>query len=157
MAVDIKQAHRRIFEEAYGKGKLEVFDELCDRSYRSHDPFTGDASLEQTKESCRMYRAAFPDMQPTTVGSFLDGDTVVTQWRMVGTHQGALMNIAPSGARCTVEGITIGKFRGGLSTLGAAELGRRLRELDWVLDERTAGQVHAQARHYLRGPLTAVR
>ncbi len=41
--------------------------------------------------------------------------------------------------------------------LGAIELGRRLRELGWVLDERTAGQVHAQARHYLRGPLTAVR
>jgi hypothetical protein len=41
--------------------------------------------------------------------------------------------------------------------LGAVELGQRLRELGWVLDERTARQVHAQARHYLRGPLTAVR
>ena len=113
MALDIKQAHRRLIEEAYGKGKLEVFDELCDRGYRSHDPVAGDGDLEHTKESCRMYRAAFPDMQPTVLGSFLDGDTVITQWRMIGTHQGALMNIAPSGARCTVEGITIGKFRSG--------------------------------------------
>ncbi len=41
--------------------------------------------------------------------------------------------------------------------LGALELGQRLRELGWVLDDGTARQVHAQARHYLRGPLTAVR
>lgn len=113
MAVDIKQAHRRLIEDAYGKGKLEVFDELCDRGYRSHDPLTGDADLEKTKESCRMYRTAFPDMQPTVIGSFLDGDTVVTHWRMTGTHRGALMNTAPTGNRCTVEGITIGKFRSG--------------------------------------------
>ena len=40
--------------------------------------------------------------------------------------------------------------------LDAAGLAERLRALGWVLDDRTARQVHAQARHYLRGPLTAV-
>ena len=32
---------------------------------------------------------------------------------MNGTHQGALMGIAPTGARCTCEGISIGRFKGG--------------------------------------------
>jgi hypothetical protein len=41
--------------------------------------------------------------------------------------------------------------------LSADALAERLRALGWVLDDRTARQVHAQARHYLRGPLTAVR
>ena len=41
--------------------------------------------------------------------------------------------------------------------LPADGLAERLRALGWVLDDRTARQVHAQARHYLRGPLTAVR
>jgi hypothetical protein len=40
--------------------------------------------------------------------------------------------------------------------LDAAGLAERLRALGWVLDDRTARQVHAAARHYLRGPLTAV-
>jgi hypothetical protein len=41
--------------------------------------------------------------------------------------------------------------------LSADALAERLRGLGWVLDDRVARQVHAQARHYLRGPLTAVR
>ena len=28
MAVDIKQAHRQLLEEAFGKGRLDAFDEI---------------------------------------------------------------------------------------------------------------------------------
>jgi predicted ester cyclase len=113
MAVDTKQAMRRLFEEAWGKGNIDAFDEICDSGYRSHDPVTGDADLEQSRQLCRMYRAAFPDLQPTFLGAFADGDTVVLHWRMTGTHRGALMGIEPTGTRCTVDGITVARFRGG--------------------------------------------
>jgi predicted ester cyclase len=113
MAVDIKQAHRRLIEEAFGKGNFGVYDEVCDSGYRSHDPMTGDSDLRQEKENCRMYRTAFPDLKPSILGTYTDGDTVVTHWRMTGTHQKTLMGIEPTGTRCTVEGITIGKFRSG--------------------------------------------
>ncbi len=113
MAVDIKQSHRRLIEEAFGSGRLEVFDELCDSGYREHDPVAGDGDLAKARESCRMYRAAFPDLKPTILGSYADHDTVITHWRMTGTHQGALMGIAPTGARCAAEGISLARFRGG--------------------------------------------
>ncbi|HTN54142.1 MAG TPA: ester cyclase [Anaeromyxobacter sp.] len=113
MAVDMKQSARRLLEEAYGKGNVEVFDELCDRGYRSHDPITGDSDLGQAKESCRMYREAFPDLKPTLLGCYADGDVVVTHWRMTGTHRGRLMGIEPTGQRCTAEGIGIDKVRAG--------------------------------------------
>ena len=113
MAVDTKQAHRQLFEEAFGKGNLDAFEEICDPGYRGHDPVTGDMNLEQAKDMCRMYRAAFPDLKPTFLGAYADGDTVITHWRCIGTHQGALMGIQPTGARCTVEGISVGRFRGG--------------------------------------------
>lgn len=113
MAIDIKQSYRRLIEEAFGKGNLEVFDELCDPGYRGHDPLAGDGDLQKTKESCRMYRAAFPDMKVTFLGSYLDGDCVIAHWRMSGTHQGALLSAAPTGNRCTVEGISLAKFRSG--------------------------------------------
>jgi predicted ester cyclase len=113
MAVDIKQAHRRLIEEAFGKGNLDVYDEICDPGFKEHDPVTGDADLQQEKDNCRMYRSAFPDLKPTFLGSYADGDTCVTHWRMTGTHKKALMGIEPTGKRCTVDGISVAKFRGG--------------------------------------------
>jgi predicted ester cyclase len=113
MAVDIKQSHRRLIEEAWGKGNFDVYDEVCDPGLREHDPLGGDADLENAVEMCRMYRTAFPDLSVTILGSYADGDTAVTHWRMTGTHRGALMGIEPTGRRGTSEGITIGKFKGG--------------------------------------------
>jgi hypothetical protein len=50
---------------------------------------------------------------PTILATYADGDTVITQWRMTGTHQKPLMNIQPTGKQCTVDGISIGRFRSG--------------------------------------------
>ncbi len=114
MAVDMKQTYRRLLEETFGKGNLDALDEVCDESaFRSHDPLTGDSDLRQEKEIIRGYREAFPDLKPTVLSAYADGDTVITHWRMTGTHQKALMGIEPTGARCTVEGISIAKFRSG--------------------------------------------
>jgi predicted ester cyclase len=112
MAVDLKQTHRRLMEEAFGKGNFDVFDEICDPGYRAHDPMTGDADLRQEKENCRTYKTAFPDLVPTILASYADGETVVTHWRMTGTHEKALMGVQPTGNRCTVEGFSIARFRG---------------------------------------------
>jgi predicted ester cyclase len=113
MAVDTKQAHRRLFEEAFGKGNFQAFDEICDPGYRGHDPVTGDMNLQEVKGMCRMYRSAFPDLKMTFLGGYSDGDSVITHWRAIGTHQGELMGIQPTGGRCTVEGITVARFKGG--------------------------------------------
>jgi len=113
MAVDMKQVVRRLFEEAYGKGNMDVYEETCDSGYRGHDPLTGDASLDKARENARGYKTAFPDLKPLILASYVDGDCCVTQWRMTGTHQKPLMGIAPTGARCTVDGISIARFRGG--------------------------------------------
>jgi steroid delta-isomerase-like uncharacterized protein len=113
MAVDMKQVHRRLFEEAWGKGNLDVFDQICDRGYRSHDPLAGDLDLDGTRNLCRTYRDAFPDLTPTLIASYADGDVVITHWRMNGTHRGELMGIPPTGKRCTADGITVGRFRSG--------------------------------------------
>jgi predicted ester cyclase len=113
MAVDMKQAYRRLLEEAFGKGNLGAFDEICAAGYTTHDPVTGDANLAQEKENCRMYKTAFPDLTPTVLASHADGDTVFMHWRMTGTHQKPLMEIPPTGKRCTVDGMSLGRFRGG--------------------------------------------
>lgn len=113
MAVDIRQAHRQLMEEAFGKGRLNAFDEICDPGYHAHDPVSGDLDLRGARDSCATYRSAFPGLRCTILAQYLDGDTVVTRWRMAGVHDGTLMGIEPTGAECTVEGISVGRFQGG--------------------------------------------
>jgi predicted ester cyclase len=113
MAVDVKQAYRQLIEDAFVRGRLQVFDEVCDRSYRGHDPIAGEIDLAQAKDNCAMYRSAFPSLRCTILAQCLDGDTVVTHWRMSGTHEGSLFGVAPTGAHCTAEGISLARFKNG--------------------------------------------
>ena len=113
MGVDLKQQCRQFFEEVYGKGNLAFLDQACDAGYVSHDPLTGDADAAQEKVLARGYREAFPDLKPTILACTVEGETAVVHWRMNGTHQGALMGVAPSGRRCSAEGITIQRYRAG--------------------------------------------
>jgi predicted ester cyclase len=113
MALDLRQTSRRLMEEAFGKGNLDVFDELCSEELRAHDPLAGDTDRAGAKQNCSMYRTAFPDLKPTILSAYTDGEMCVSRWRMTGTHQAELMGLEPMGARCTVEGITIDRYRGG--------------------------------------------
>ncbi len=113
MAIDIKRAHRRLIEELWGNGNFDVASEICDPGYRSHDPLQPDASLRESVETCRTYRESFPDLKVTILGSWAEGDTSITQWRMTATHRKQFMGIEATGVRGTVEGINIAKFRGG--------------------------------------------
>jgi predicted ester cyclase len=112
MAVDLKQAHRQLLEDAFGQGRIAAFDEVCDAGFQTHDPVAGDGDLRKAKEDCTNYRSAFPDLRCTILAQYVDGDTVVTRWRMSGTHDGSFMGIAATGARCTAEGISLGRFQG---------------------------------------------
>lgn len=113
MAVDIKQASRRIAEELYGEGKLEVADEIADRGLRVHDPVAGDVGLDDVKKTVQMYRSAFPDLDCSVLAQYVDGECCITRWRSTGTHRGAFMGIEPTGTHGSVEGITIDRYRGG--------------------------------------------
>jgi predicted ester cyclase len=113
MATDIKQAYRRLLDEGFGKGNLDVYDEVCDPGYVSHDPVTGDSDLKQAKDHCRAYREAFPDLGCTVLACHAEGEVVFTQWRMSGTHQKPLMGFEATGTRGTIEGMSLSRFRGG--------------------------------------------
>jgi predicted ester cyclase len=113
MALDLRHASRRLIEEAFGKGNLTIYDEVCAMEYRTHDPLTGDTDRAGAKQNCAMYREAFPDLRPTFVAAYTDGEMCTTHWRMTGTHERVFMGLEPMGARCTVEGITIDRYWGG--------------------------------------------
>jgi predicted ester cyclase len=105
---------RRVLDEAFSQGNLDVIDEVCAEGYVDHDPIMGDQSADAVKETISSYRAAFPDLSFTVDDIFAAGDKVVTRWTGSGTFENEFMGQAPSGEKGDpVSGIGIDRYEGG--------------------------------------------
>ncbi len=114
MSVENINAVQRLFDEAWGQGKLELIDELCAEGFIDHDPLLGDADREALKARIKAYRAAFPDLEFTIEEIFAAGDRVVARWSGEGTFENELMGQAPTGEKGSpVSGISIDRFEDG--------------------------------------------
>lgn len=103
---------RRILDEAWNGGRLDVLDELCapdcvDHDLAMHEDARG---LATNKERIRAYRAAMPDLHVTIDDLVADGDRVVTRWHASGTNDGELMGNPPTHRRTEFTGMSIDRF-----------------------------------------------
>lgn len=106
----------RRFWEGFNSHNLNIWDEVCAPNFRNHDPGlpTPDADLATIKQTiAHLMFGAFPDMQAIEEDLFADGDKVVTRRTLRGTHQGALMGVAPTGKVVTAGGIWLSHLRNG--------------------------------------------
>jgi steroid delta-isomerase-like uncharacterized protein len=104
-------ASRRVIEEAFGQGNLEILDELCADDFVDHDPIDGDRGLDGVKESIKGYRDAFPDLGFTIDDIFAAGDKVVVRWTAQGTFENEFMGQQPTHEKGDpVNGIGIDRF-----------------------------------------------
>ncbi|MCY1082988.1 ester cyclase [Archangium lansingense] len=110
---NLRKAARRLIEEVYGEGQVEVLDELCHPGYVSHDPLVGDADLAGVKAYVRLLRACFPNLEVRILGLYVDGETAITWWSMEGNLARRLLDVEPQGQRIHMEGITVSEFEDG--------------------------------------------
>ena len=110
-----KALARRVLEEMFNAGNLDVADELLASDYVDHDPSLPEDvhGPEGFKEYVGMYRSAFPDVHVQIEDQIAEGDRVVTRWTGTGTHTGELMGIAPTGKRVTLPGMEIVRIANG--------------------------------------------
>ena len=110
-----KNAFRRLFEEVWNKGNLQVADELFTPNYAHHDPSTPDVGRgpESEKKRATLYRTAFQDLKLTIEDIIAEGETVVARWTCRGSHKGELNGIAPTGRQFAITGISVARFSGG--------------------------------------------
>lgn len=102
---------RRVIEEAFGQGNLDVLDEVCADNMVDHDPIMGDQDKEAIKQTIASYREAFPDLSFTVEDIFAAGDKVVIRWSGNGTFQNEFMGQQPTGDKGDpVKGIGIDRF-----------------------------------------------
>ena len=110
-----KNVVRRLFEEVWNKGNLQVTDELFAPNYAHHDASTPDVGRgpESEKKRATLYRTAFPDLHLTIEDVIAEGETVMTRWSCRGTHKGDLNGIAPTGKQITISGVTVARVSNG--------------------------------------------
>lgn len=95
-----KALTRRVVEEVWSRGNLDIVDETYATDWALHDPAApGVGGSEGMKQLVAMYRTAFPDLHMSVEDQIVEGDKVVSRWKSIGTHQGELMGIPPIGLR----------------------------------------------------------
>jgi steroid delta-isomerase-like uncharacterized protein len=109
-----KELARRIADEIWTQGKLEVIDEVIAPDFVGTSPTDGEfRGPVGFRELVERYRSAFPDTTMRITSCIAEGDIVATSWRATGTHTGELMGIAPTGREVTVEGVQFDRVRDG--------------------------------------------
>jgi steroid delta-isomerase-like uncharacterized protein len=110
-----KKAVRRLFEEVWNKGNLQVTEELFAPNYIHHDPSTPDAGRgpEGERKRATLYRTAFQDTRLTIEDLIAEGETVMARWTCRGSHRGELNGIAPTGKQIAITGVSVARFTGG--------------------------------------------
>jgi steroid delta-isomerase-like uncharacterized protein len=114
-AEENKAIVRRYFEEAWGKGNLDVMDELMAPDFVNHGsvpghPVTDREDMKRIEEATRQ---AFPDVSFEMHDMVAEGDMVVYRWTGGGSQQGEFMGIPPSGRRFSTQGAVFSRVRDG--------------------------------------------
>jgi predicted ester cyclase len=113
MAEDNIATTRRVFDEVWSEGELDLLDELCTEDFVNHDPVMGDSDRDAAKQVVSTYRGAFPDLELEILDVFGVDDKVVTRWRADGTFENEIMGQQPTHEKGEpVEGIAIDRFEG---------------------------------------------
>lgn len=114
-AEENKAVSRRVAEEVFNGGNLDLADELYAPDYVLHEPSLPEDlhGPEGIKQYAEMTLGAFPNIRVAVEDQVAEGDKVVSRWTATGTHTGDLMGIPPTGRRVEISGVTINRFSGG--------------------------------------------
>lgn len=114
---ELKATTRRYFDEVYGKRNMNVVYELVapDFVYRTaRPPITPDR--EGLVQEPTLAFTAFPDLRLTIDELFVEGETIITRYTLVGTHEGDFYGVPPTHKPIKVSGVVIARTRDGKVT-----------------------------------------
>lgn len=107
-----KAVVRRLLDEFFSQGKLDLADELVTPDYVNHDPATPlpGRGPDLIRQVARLYRTSFPDLRFTIEDQVAERDRVVTRWSATATHTAEFNGIPATGKRATVGGTQTDRF-----------------------------------------------
>ena len=111
---DAHDVIRRLIEDVYGEGKVELIDALIHEDYVEHPMPEGfSPDREGLKSFVQALHAALSDVQATVEHVLVDGDQLAFRWRITGTHTGEFLGIPASGNHVETTGNDVGAMREG--------------------------------------------
>jgi predicted ester cyclase len=141
--VDLKQVEvnkrtvRRVFEEAFNEGRLDVVDECVSPRGVDRHPFAADEPDFPThlKAAITMLRGVLPDLHMSVDDLIGENDRVAARVTLTGTHTGEpFLGIEPTGRAVHVEQFHVVAFGDdGLGLVHWANVG-----IDQLLSQLTA-------------------
>lgn len=94
---------RRIPEDVFGEGNLDLLDELYAEDAVEHNAMGVHQGRPAIRESFRAFLTGFPDISQTVENVVAEDDTVAVHITSRGTHEGDLMGIEPTGNEIEVQ------------------------------------------------------
>ena len=115
MNEDNKALARRVIEELFSEGRIELADELIAPGMIIHDPAMPEPvrGPEGVRQAISGYRSGFPDLTLRVDDQCAEDDLVCTRWTAVGTNTGDFWGMPATGKQATVTGITVDRIIGG--------------------------------------------
>lgn len=115
MSDENKTLAARLPLEVFGRGDLDVVDEVLAPDFIDHGPAR--PGIPPGRDGVKIFAAAarnaFPDLHNTIDHAVAEGDFVVLHVRSTGTMQGEFGGMPPSGKQATWEAVHIERFRDG--------------------------------------------
>jgi steroid delta-isomerase-like uncharacterized protein len=106
----------QLYEEVFNKGNLDLADKLIALQAVDHEPQRppgAPSGPQGLKAVVTMLRNAFPDDHHTIEDLIAEGDKVVARLTHTGTHQGAFLDLPPTGKHISTTSIHIFRFADG--------------------------------------------
>ena len=112
MSEELKAIIRRVWEEVWHKGNLDMIEEFYAPDCVRHTSHYREGGRDTqgprgVRQSIAAMRAAFPDVHFTEDDILVEEDKVVARWTFHGTHRGIFLGVAPTGKHVTFTGINI--------------------------------------------------
>jgi len=99
---------RRLTQEGFVGGKVDVVDDVVDEDCVDHDPLPGQGQGRAGQRyTCQMVVDGLSDRSTLRDDFWAAGDIVTESWVFQGTHSGDFLGIPASGKRLQVRGIEI--------------------------------------------------
>jgi len=107
-------AVRRLTQEGFVGGEIDVVDEVVADEGIDHDPMPGQGQgREGQRHTCQMVVNGLSNRSTLRDEFLAVGDTVIENWVFQGTHTGEFLGVPATGKQLQVRGIEIWRLANG--------------------------------------------
>jgi steroid delta-isomerase-like uncharacterized protein len=109
MSPDAVELARRLALEVWGRGRLELLDEIAADSYTVHDLGRGHtlSGRDAVRDDMAWFRSVFAIAELVVHDTTSSGDRVAVRWSMSATHVGEFAGVPPTGRSVEARGVDL--------------------------------------------------